>query len=439
MEGNHLNVQGLFVEATVILILIIASGAFAMSEMALVSARRGLLEKLRKEGKRGADSAIQLSDEPGRFLSTIQLGITLVGVLAAALGGTTLADEFADQLEKMAHLKPYADTIALGCVVLATTYLSLVVGELVPKRIALTNPEAISCFIAPIIRAVARMVAPLIKFLNISTEAVLKLVGIEDPQRKTLSELEIHAMVEEGKRAGLFEKAEHEMLMGVFSLDQRKVSMIMTPATELIWLDIEDSPEKLIARVAEHPHSRFPVCRGTVDNFIGIVRARDLLTNWAKGNTFDLGALTRKVLIVPDSRSALAVLEDFRAEKYSAAVVMDEYGAVRGLVTVSDILRSIVGNVPIAEEMSRGDFVEESPNIYIVDGLMSIDEFSRQFGDGEPTRGPAKTYQTVAGLIVHLLGRVPERGEKLEWGELHIEVLDMDAHRIDKLRVTRKS
>lgn len=428
--------QAIYLEITIILLLIFANGIFSLSEMSVVSSRRALLEKLRREGRRGADQAVKLLDEPSTFLSTIQLGITLVGVFAAAFGGATLADEIAAQLEEMAHLKPYAGSIALFVVVIATTYLTLIIGELVPKRIALTRPENFACTVAPLMTFVSRIASPLVGLLSLSTDVVVGLLGLDGAARRTLSEREIKAFVDEGQRTGVFEKSEHDMLTGVFSLDQRKADTIMTPATELVWLDLDDSQDEIKKTVLEHPHSKFPVCRGGIDNLAGLVSARDLLSAWAKGDDRDVGAFVRKPPIVPDHRSALSILDDFRREKVSAAMVMDEYGAVRGLVTVGDVLRAIVGELPDSDEEEKWKIVDKGDGIYMIDGIMPVDELKRRFPELPLTSEELRKFHTVGGLIVHLLDRVPAEGETVQSGSLLLEVIDMDGYRVDKVQVT---
>lgn len=432
-----MNVNSIALEITVILVLILINGVFALSEMALVSCRRPLLLKLAEEDKPGAKAALALTDSPNTFLSTIQIGITLVAILAGAFGGATLADELSDQLEGIEHLRPYADSIAFVIVVVCTTYLSLIAGELVPKRIALSNPEGISCIIAPFMKFLSHVASPVVKFLSLSTNLAAGVFGVEDDKAREVSEREIQAMVDEGARVGVFQETEHDLLCGVFGLDERKVSAVMTPVTELIWLDIEAPQEEVMSRVFAHPHTKFPVARGSLDNFLGVVRARELLTIWAREGKIDLEKLIRKPLMMPDTKSALNALADFRRDKVSGAMVVDEHGSLRGLVTVSDILSSIVGDVQISDEtVSYLTVVTRDDGGFLVDGMLPIAEFKKRLSATELPDQHSGKYETVAGLIVHLLGHVPATGEVATWNDLRFEVIDMDGFKIDKVAVS---
>lgn len=432
-----MNINSIGVEVTVILVLILINGVFALSEMALVSCRRPLLVRLVEENKKGAKAALDLTDSPNTFLSTIQIGITLVAILAGAFGGATLADELSDQLEAFEHLRPYADSIALTVVVVCTTYLSLIVGELVPKRIALSNPEGISCMVGPPMKFLSTVASPVVNFLSFSTNLVAGAFGVEDDKAREVSEREIQAMVDEGARVGVFQETEHDLLCGVFGLDERKVSAVMTPVTELVWLDINAPEEEIMQRVFAHPHTKFPVARGSLDDFLGVVRSRELLTTWSKEGTINLEKLVRKPLIMPDTKSALNALADFRREKVSGAIVIDEHGTLRGLVTVSDIMASIVGDVQISDEtVSYLTVVNRDDGGFLIDGMLPISEFRKRLSAAELPDQHSGKYETVAGLVVHLLGHVPAAGEVAIWNNLRFEVVDMDGFKIDKVAVS---
>lgn len=432
-----MNINSIALEIFVILVLVLINGVFALSEMALVSCRRPLLVRMADEGKPGAKAALKLTDSPNTFLSTIQIGITLVAILAGAFGGATLADELSDQIEAFEHLRPYADSIAFVVVVVCTTYLSLIVGELVPKRIALSNPEGIACFIAPAMKFLSHVASPLVKFLSISTNLAAGAFGVEDDKAREVSEREIQAMVDEGARVGVFKETEHDLLCGVFGLDDRKVSAVMTPVTELVWLDVNAPAEEVMSRVFAHPHTKFPVASGTLDNFLGVVRARELLTKWARDGKIDLEKLVRKPLMMPDTKSALQALADFRRDKVSGAMVVDEHGTLRGMITVSDILSSIVGDVQISDEtVSYLTVITREDGGFLVDGMLPISEFRKRLSSTELPDQHAGKYETVAGLVVHLLGHVPATGEVATWNDLRFEVMDMDGFKIDKVAVS---
>lgn len=423
-------------EIGVIILLIIANGFFALCEMAVISSRKVVLQRLAREGNKGAQSALELKQSAKTFLTTIQIGMTLIIVFAGVIGGATLADDLTKQVEEIAHLKPYSDDIAICIVALLTAYVTLLVGGILPKRAALNSPERVACFIGPGMLIFQRLTAPLTRLLSYSTDFAVAYFGIDDCGEKPLSEHDIHAIVDEGKRSGVFEQAEHDMLVGVFKLDQRKVSAVMTPVTELVWLNTDDSDEKVISLVSSHPHSRFPVMKGNVDNLVGLVNARDLLTCWANDRKIDLEKMCRRPLIVPDSRSALAVLEDFRKAKASAAVVMDEYGALRGLVTASDILKSIVGDVPLAEESGTWSCRQHGESTWIVDGMMPVSELKKLFGDSAVPDEKDSPYQTLGGFVVHLFDQIPTKGESIAWQGYTYEVMEMDGYRVDKVKIT---
>jgi putative hemolysin len=431
------NNNSIGLEILVIFLLIIFNGLFSLSEMALVSCRRPLLLRLAEENKPGARTALDLTDSPNVFLSTVQIGITLVAILAGAFGGATLADELSAQIELFGHLKPYSDSIALGIVVVCTTLVTLVLGELVPKRLALANPEGIACAVAPVMKLISTLASPFIKFLSFSTNLAVGAFGVDEDRAREVSEHEIQAMVDEGKRVGVFQETEHDLLVGVFGLDERKVSSVMTPVTELVWLDIDGDPDDVMQKVFAHPHTKFPVARGSLDNLVGVVRARELLTTYAKTGSIDLNALSRKPIIMPDTKSALNALADFRREKSSGALVMDEHGSLRGMVTVSDILSSIVGDVQISDEsVSYLTVVNRDGGGFLIDGMLPIAEFKKQLSKTELPDQHSASYQTVAGLVVHLLGHVPKVGEVAIWEDLRFEVVDMDGFKIDKVAVS---
>jgi putative hemolysin len=423
-------------QITIVLLLIIANGLFAMSEMAIVSARKARLRQRAEEGDHKARAALELAETPNRFLSTAQIGITLIGILAGAFGGATLAEELGAYLGRIPPLKPYGEVIGLVIVVLATTYLSLVIGELVPKRLALNNPERIAAAIAAPMRALSVIAYPAVRLLSLSTELVLRILGIRPSAEPPITEEEIKLLLEQGTEAGVFQEVEQDMVESVLLLDERRAAGLMTPRPEVIWLDIEDSLDEVRRKMIASPYSRFPVCQGSLDNVLGEVEARDLLARSLCGEAFDLKSLLQKPLYVPETMPALKVLEAFKKSGTQMALVIDEYGSIQGLVTLKDILEAIVGDIPSAEELAEPQVVQREDGSWLLDGMLPVEELKELLGIGELPGEEQGLYQTTAGFVMTQLGRIPAAAEHFEWGGLRFEVMDMDGNRVDKVLVT---
>ncbi|HKY95024.1 MAG TPA: hemolysin family protein [Kiloniellales bacterium] len=422
-----------FLEILIVLLLTLFNGALAMSELALVSARRGRLKHLAAEGNRGAAAALRLQADQGALLSTVQIGITLVGILAGAFGGATLADRLGDWLDSFDWIAPYGDNIAIPLVVLAITYLSLIVGELVPKRIALNNPEQVACLAArPMIR-LARFSSPAVWLLRISSDVVLRFLGLDRPRDSAVSEEEVKALVAEGTAAGVFKPQERQMIEGVMRLADRPVRALMTPRPDVVWIDIKADADSIRRTVEQSRYSRLLVCEGTIDEPMGVVHTKDLLPVALTGQPIDLTKVSKPPLIVPDTATSLRLLELFRQRGVHMALVVDEYGTTKGLVTLTDMLESIAGGLPEGEEQETLIVVRPEGG-WLVDGATPIDELGFTIGiDG---LGKGTTYHTVAGLVLHHLGRMPRVGATLEHRGFRYEVVDMDGRRIDKVMVT---
>jgi putative hemolysin len=335
-------------ELLVILLLIVANGVFAMAEIAIVSARKARLQQWVQEGNARARMALELAQHPGDFLSTVQIGITLVGILAGAFGGARIAEPLADALRPVPGVGPYSETLSLGLVVVGIAYLSLIVGELVPKQLALTSPERLAAAVAGPMRLVSRLASPAVRLLSRSTAAVLRLFRVRPVPEPPVTESEIRLMMQQGAQAGVFEAAEHEMVQGVFRLGDRRIGSLMTSRTDIVWLDLDDPPEELRRRITETVHSWVPVCRGELDHLVGVARAKDLLVPLLTGQLGELDALIRPPVVVPESLPALRVLERFRQAGIHRALVVDEYGGIQGLVTPVDLLEALVGDIPDA-------------------------------------------------------------------------------------------
>jgi putative hemolysin len=423
------------VEIVAILLLILLNGAFALSEMAVVSARKARLEQRANAGDRRARAALELANEPNQFLSTIQVGITLVGILTGAFGGARLAGPLAAQLQRVPALAPYSEPLALSSVVLASTYLSLIVGELVPKRLALNSPERSAAAVAIPMRALARLAAPLVALLGASTDLVLRLLGQRPAAEAPVTEEEVKILIEQGTRAGVFEAAEQEIVESVFRLGDRRVSSLMTPRPEIAWLDLEGAPERIRRAIVEHEHSRFPVGRGGLDEVVGIALAKDILAPAPPDRPLDLEALVRPALFVPESMPAFRALETFKRSGCQIALVVDEYGSVQGLVTIIDLLEALVGDIPSPAELAEPPALRRPDGSWLLDGTLPFEDAKEMLGLGELPGEGSGDYHTVGGLMMRQAGRIPGVGDGFEWEGLRFEVVDMDGNRVDKVLV----
>lgn len=418
-------------QISVVLFLVLLNGFFAMSELALVSARRVKLKEMAKTGKRGAAAALRLLEDPVGFLSTVQVGITLVGIFAGAYSGATLAEPFAHYLKTIPPIAAYADTVAFVTVVVGVTYLSLVIGELVPKRIALNHAEAISAAVAPVMRLLATVGAPFVWFLRVSTQAVMTLMRLKPVAEQVVTEEEVKTLIAEGAAAGVFHPAERELIEGVLRIGDRSVRSIMVPRPSVAWLDIEDPPEAIYSKISASGHSRYPVSRGSVGDVIGVVQTKDLLEQQRKYGTIKLGDAVREPLYVVDAMPILRLLERFRSTPVHLAVVVDEHGTFEGIATPTDILTAIAGDLPQGEDESEPLAVRRDDGSWLLDGLMPIHEAERVLGaEGISEEGD---FNTVAGFVLHALGHLPAAGESFDWRGWRFEVVDLDGRRIDKI------
>ena len=417
--------------------MILANGVFAMSEIAVVAARKVRLQQRAEEGDERAKAALDLAHDPEKFLSTVQFGITLVGVLAGAYGGNRLAAPLSERIAQVPQLVRYADNIALGLVVTVITVLSLIVGELVPKRIALNSPEAIASWVARPMMILAKVGGPAVAVLTSSTNFLLRVFGIRGEAEPNLTEDEIKALISQGAETGAVGVTEENIVQRVFQLGDQRVAAIMTPRPDIEWVDVDASEEELREFLASHSHTQFVVCHGGLDEVLGIVRSADLLPLAFKGGPIDLRSLTREALFVPDSMPAVQLLESFRGSHKHVALVMDEYGAVEGLVTITDLLTAIVGELPADAGEAAGSFVSRADGSWLVEGSAAMEDVTAHFGlDGLP-EDETGAYHTIGGFVMARLGRVPKAADHFEWGGMRFEVIDMDGRRIDKVLVSR--
>jgi putative hemolysin len=416
-------------------LLILANGIFAMSEMAVVTARKSRLQDWANKGDARARAALELANAPNRFLSAVQIGITVIGILAGAFGGRTLAERIAGYLSAVPELEPYSRAIGLGIVVVIITYFSLVIGELVPKRLALRHPESIAAFIAGPMRLVTKIAAPMVHLLSLSTDAVFRLFGGTHVQVPPVTEEEIKTLVQKGTEAGVFEESEQDLVEAVFNLGDRSARSLMTPRTQIVWLDLDDSVDAIIAKVVESNYSRFPVSSGNLDQVSGVIHAKHLLAQKAIGKAVDIRALMQEPLFVPRSVSALHVLELFKQTGKHIAFVVDEYGGIEGLLTHHDILEAIAGEIAIGEKHGEPKAVQRHDGSWLLDGMLAVEEFKELFHLEDLPGEKRDAYQTLGGFLFNQFGRVPAVAESFVWHNLRFEIVDMDGKRIDKVLV----
>jgi putative hemolysin len=422
-------------EIIIVLLLIVVNGVFAMSELALASVRRARLAVLERKGTPGATTARELAGDPQRFLPTAQIGITLVSMLTGVFGGARIAGDLTAWFATIPMLASAAETLSLALVVVVTTYLTLVLGELVPKHLALRRPEQTAARVAPAIAWMARASSPVVWLLDRSSGAVLRLFGLHRAARQTVTEEELKALLAEGAQAGVLETEERDMIERLLRLADKPVRAIMTPRTEIAWIDRTDPPKEIAVALKSAPHSRFVVCDGSVDNVVGVVRAKDILDRILDGGEVSLAAALRQPMVVPDTVTALDALERLKLDPLGIALVMDEYGSFEGVVTAADVLEAIVGD-PTDAETQSGGAEGEAGRALVMDGLMPVDELKSRLSLPDlPAEG---SYHTLAGLVLALLRRVPRVGDRIVFSGWRFEVLEMDGRRVDKVRASRE-
>nr|WP_170132241.1 hemolysin family protein [Hoeflea marina] len=420
-------------EIAIVVLLTLVNGVLAMSELAVVSSRPVRLKLLADQGNRGAAIAIRLAEDPGRFLSTVQIGITLVGVLSGAFSGATLGARLSGWLELQGLSDAMADGLGVGSVVVAITYLSLIVGELVPKQIALRAPEAMASRVAPAMALLSKVAMPLVWLLNASGKAVLALLGQKGETDERMSDEEIRTVLAEAHSAGVIEPEESEMISGVMRLADRTVRGLMTPRRDVEVIDIEDDLAEIREQLRNSKRSRLPVRNGASDEILGVIVVKDALDAFLQGNNLDVRSLMRDAPVVSDRTAALNVIQSLRKSPAHMVLVYDEYGHFEGIVTSGDVLEAITG-VFQEDESGEPAIVEREDGSFLVAGWMPIDEFADEMGfplDGEPD------YETVAGFVIDQLKHLPELGESFSAKGWHYEVIDMDGRRVDKLLVRK--
>jgi putative hemolysin len=414
----------------IIIIIILLNAIFVLSEMSVASSRKARLQQRLNEGDRGAKTALDLIQNPNLFLATVQIGITLVGVFVGAIGGATLAEPLAALLARIPQLAEYADSLALGIVVVTITFFSIILGELVPKRIALHNPERIASTLAMPMMVISKIFSPFVWLLGRITDFILKSLGVKPGTEPPVTEEEIQLMIDQGTQAGIFEEAEHDMVEGVFSLGDQRVYSLMTPRTDVVYLDVNDTLEDIRRKISESEYSRFPVRQGTLDTILGIVKARDLLVKSLSGEEIRLKDMLKPAFFIPETMFASRALEIFKEKGTELLLVIDEFGGLQGLLTINDILEEIVGQIELEEPQAT----QRQDGSWLLDGMLEVDEFKEIFKlHALPHEDE---YETLSGFVMMSLGRVPQSSDHFEWHGLRFEVIDMDGRRVDKVLVT---
>lgn len=424
-------------DVALLLGLILLNGAFAMSEIALVTARKARLQALVDDGDQGAAAALALNEQPTRFLSTIQVGITLITLLQGIVGEAVFAARFSEWLINSAAMEPEnARWAATGIVVVVITYVSIVLGELVPKRIAQMGPERIARLAARPMKGLALVVSPFVRLLSFSTELLLKLLRVRDTSANAVTEEEIQALIEEGSESGVIDEQERAMVRNVFRLDDRQIAGLMTPRSDIVFLDLEDTMEENLAKVISSEHARFPVCRGGLRDVVGVVSARQLLKQAVQDGKVDLMTAIQPAVFVPESLTGMELLENFRSAPSHTALVVDEYGEVQGLVTPQDLFEAIAGEFKTTLQDDAWA-VQRKDGSWLLDGLIPIPELKDRLDlDAVPEEDFGR-YNTLSGMLMLLIGRVPHTADAAEWEGWRFEVVDMDRKRIDKVLASK--
>ncbi len=417
-------------EILIILGLILLNGLFSMAEIALVSARKARLEAQANKGDKRAKEALELSEHPDKFLSTVQIGITLIGILTGIYSGEKLKTDFVDFLNQFDSLKAYSDVLATTIIVIMITYFSLVLGELVPKRIGLSRPETIAKFAAAPMRVISLITYPFIWLLSKSTFVIVKLFNIKAKDTQVTEE-EIKAIISEGTEQGTIEEAEQEIIERVFHLGDRNITSLMTHRSDIIWFDISENEASIREKIVNEPHATYPVCDEDIDNIKGIITLKDLYVN---NDLVAFKQYMQPALFVPGNITAYKLLEKFKEKRLHACFIVDEYGSVQGMITLNDILEAIVGDLP-QQDVQDYEIVEREDGSYLVDAQIPFYDFLSRFEKTEWMHEGEQEFDTLAGFILHKLERIPHTGDKMEWQGFSIEIVDMDAQRIDKVLV----
>ena len=426
-------------DVVLLVLLVFINGILAMSEIAVVSSRKSRLQKLSDDGSPGAETALELSNEPSAFLSTVQVGITTVGILSGAIGEGALADPLTRWFSEFSLIEPYARGFALTLVVIGLTYFSVVVGELVPKRLGLMAPEAIAALIAAPMNMLARLTRPVVWLLSSSSSLLLRLIGARQSGDPTVTNDEINVLMEQGAEAGVFHESEQAIVSNVLRLDEQRIGAIMTHRNDIYVLDLDDPEEEIRVRLAESPYTRIVVCRDGLEHIVGILRTADLLKLALAGEKLDVERFLRPPLYVPEGVTTTHLLESFRKARQQCALIVDEYGELQGLVTLTDVLTSIVGELPSSDVTEEQDIVERADGSWLVDGSVPIERLKSVLAIEDDLPGEDENaFNTLGGLVMYVLGRIPVVADHFDEAGCRFEVVDMDKNRVDKVLLSKR-
>ena len=422
-------------EIFLIFVLLILNGIFSMSEIAVVSAKRIRLKQRAEEGDLGAKTALELAESPDKFLSTVQIGITLIGIVAGAVGGASLSARLTPVFQGISVLSPYAEEISFGIVILLITYFSLVIGELVPKNIALMAPEKIAVLMSRPMKFISKVTAPFVWFLSLSTNAIVKLFRLNGGSESNMTEAEIKAIIAQGTTEGVIDETEQELMESVIRLDDQRITALMTQRNYIGWIDLQDSQEEIKKEILKSGFSRLLVCEGDLDNVKGFVKAKDLLNNLLSDQPFDLEKSLKQPIFVPETKTALEVLENFQESLTHFAVIVDEFGLTQGVVTTNDILEAIVGDLS-HQGVRNESAVQRDDGSWLLDARLSMADFTDILELKSLPPEERGMYETLAGFMIKRFGKLPKTADKFEWNGYIFEVVDMDGKRVDEVLVT---
>ena len=421
-------------DIVILLGLILVNGLFVMSEIALVSARKSRLEMMAEKGDKKAENALKLANNPELFLSAAQIGITLIAILTGVFSGERFGANLKPYIEEIAFLEPYAGAVATSIIVVIVTFLSIIFGELIPKRIALINPEKIAKKAAAPMYFFAKITHPIVWLLSKTSQGFFKLFNIKQSKHDSVTEEEIKAIISEGTEAGTIEEEEKEMIERIFHLGDRNITSLMTHRSDILWFDINDNEEKIREKIIAEPHSVYPICDAEIDNIKGVVSIKDL---YVSDDLTLFKDLMQPALFVPDNNTAYQVMEKFKESKIHSCFIVDEYGSVKGMITLNDILEAIVGDIP-QSNIEDYEILEREDGSFLIDAQIPFYDFLSRFNKTDLLQQDEQQYDTLAGCILHELERIPQSGDTMDWNGFHIEIIDMDGHRIDKVLVTAK-
>lgn len=426
-------------EVIILLLLIIANGVFSMSEAAVISSRKTRLQQRADEDDAGAKAALAIAEEPARFLSTVQIGITLIGILSGAFGGSAVAEDVVEPLiQQIPALEPYSEGISVALVVIVVTYLSLVIGELVPKQLALNNAESIAALVARPMNMLTRITSPIVALLTTSTNLLLRLLQVQESEEPPVTQEEVEIMFEQGAVAGVFAAAQQDIVTNLLRLGDQRVRAVMTPRTDMTWLDLDDSEETHRLKITSSGYNYYPVFQKDMQHFVGVVSVKDLWAQQTAGKPLDLRAIVTEPLMIPSSTPALKALAAFRESGKPVALLLDEQGDIEGLVTQVDLLEALVGDIAEGTESPADSVKQREDGSWLLDGLLSINEVEDVLDADVFPEEEHSDYDTLGGFVMMRVGRVPSTGDRFDWLEHTFEVVDMDGRRVDKVLVKRQ-